>query len=198
MKFLKLLMIFVLVFTFCNESQAQNEYRVGELYEGFLINKDNSREEGYIVYQNPLERREKVVFYKNKDDRRSKKEYKPKDLNGYQVGSVEFRTMKYKMLVVNVTIFAEISVKGHITIFNVCNNYNDVKREYEYEMLFQKGDDAPVSSTKFLRFSKKMSAYISDHKELAKKVKDKEKGYRFLSMLAVIAEYNEWYEAQNK
>jgi hypothetical protein len=197
MNFLKLLTVCVLVFTFSNDIQAQNEYRVGELYEGHLIKKDNSIEKGYIVYQDPLARREKVVFYKNKNDRKSKK-YKPKELNGYKVGTVEFKSMEYKMLVFKATIFAEIAVKGQITIFNICNNYNEEKREYEYSMMFQKGDDEPVASTKFLRFLKKMSAYISDHKELAKKVKDKEKGYRFLSMLAVIGEYNEWYEAQNK
>ncbi|MGB0861585.1 MAG: hypothetical protein ACPG19_14305 [Saprospiraceae bacterium] len=198
MKILKLLTVFLLLFTFSNNVKAQNDYRVGELYEGYIIKKDNSREEGYIIYQNPLQRREKVIFYKNKNDKRSSKKYKPKELNGYKVGSIEFRTIKYKMLMIKMTIFAEIVTKGHITVFNVANNYDEIKREYNSEMILQKGDDEAVSSSKFLRFSKKMSAYIKDHKELAKKVKNKEKGYRLLSMLAIIKEYNEWYETQNK
>jgi len=39
-------------------------------------------------------------------------------------------------------------------------------------------------------FKKVMSKYLADYPELAKKVKDKEKGYRILAVLKIIKEYN--------
>ena len=197
MKNLKLLVSFLALFALPILVFAQNDYRVGDVYEGYILKKDNTKEHGYILFQDPIKSTERVIFYKDKNNRRSKKTYKPKDLNGYKVGSVEFKTIKYGMIM-RVLMFGKIETKGHITVFDVCNSYDETKGEYTCEMVLQKGDDKPVSSSKFLFFAKNMSEYISDHKELAKKVKNKEKGYRLLSMLSIIEEYNKWYEENHK
>ena len=68
---------------------------------------------------------------------------------------------------------------------------------YEYVMGLKKGDEDAIGVARFVRFAKQMSEYISDYEELAKKVKNKEKGYRLLSMMEIIEEYNEWYEENN-
>lgn len=39
-------------------------------------------------------------------------------------------------------------------------------------------------------FKNVMSKYVSDYPELAKKIKNKEKGYRILAILKIINEYN--------
>jgi len=192
------LLLMVCLFALPQITFAQNDYQVGEFYEGSIIKSDGTEEKGYVIFQNPLDRREKVVFYKDKNNRKTKKTYKPKHLKGYKVGALEFKVIKYNMLVMKVLIFGQIESKGRITVFNVCNSYDSQKGEYSCEMILQKGDETPVSSARFLRFAKKMSKYISDHKELSKKVKSKEKGYRLLNMMAIIAEYNEWYEANNE
>ncbi|MGB6269539.1 MAG: hypothetical protein WBF67_11080, partial [Olleya sp.] len=54
------------------------------------------------------------------------------------------------------------------------------------------GDDYLKFASPKLLFSFKnvMSKYVSDYPELAKKIEDKEKGYKVLAILKIIDEYN--------
>lgn len=171
---------------------AQPDYQVGKMYEGYILLDDNTREEGFVVFEDPVKRSQRVVFYKNANDRRSKKIYKPKKLNGYGVGSMQFKTLTYRNILKS-TAFAELTQGGQISVYSVCSAYDATKGEYQCEMILQKGQDEPVVSTKFLRFADNMSDYVSDYEALATKIRNKEKGYRLLGMMNIIAEYNQWY-----
>jgi hypothetical protein len=48
-------------------------------------------------------------------------------------------------------------------------------------------------SSMVMGFPKKMSEYVKDYPELAAKITNKEKGYGFTNINAVVREYNEWY-----
>lgn len=174
---------------------AQPDYQVGKMYEGYILLSDNSRQEGFVVFEDPVNRSKRVVFYKNANDRRSKKIYKVKQLNGYGVGSMQFKTLTYRNIL-KTTAFAELTQGGQISVYNVCSAYDATKGEYQCDMILQKGDEDPVVSSKFLRFAENMSEYVSDYEELATKIKNKEKGYRLLGMMGIIEEYNKWYESQ--
>ena len=60
-----------------------------------------------------------------------------------------------------------------------------MERMYPSVMVFMKpGDEKPRSLDYFgMSFANKMSEYVGDNKELAKKVADKEKGYGMLNIL---------------
>ena len=48
-----------------------------------------------------------------------------------------------------------------------------------------------------LGFKKKMSEYVSDYPELAKKIEKKEKGYGAMGHYQIVDEYNAWYIEQH-
>lgn len=46
-------------------------------------------------------------------------------------------------------------------------------------------------------FKKKMSEYVNEYEELAKKIANKEKGYKVFNINKIIDEYNAWYMKAN-
>ena len=65
-------------------------------------------------------------------------------------------------------------------------------RRYVSTVLFKKdGIEEVQSETKMgLGFAKDMPEWLADQPELAQKVANKENGYRFINMHAVVEEYN--------
>ena len=66
-------------------------------------------------------------------------------------------------------------------------------RAYDVKTIIAKKPDAPIEFSMLgLQFAKKMPEIISDYPELAKKVENKEQGYKALNIYSVIEEYNKW------
>ena len=175
------------------QSTAQPEYRYGQFYEGYIINADGSRNEGFIRYGTMADNKGLVTFYKDKTNRKTKKKYKPKDIAGYKVGSEEYHSIRFGAILKQ-QVFARLEVNGHIKTYSVAE---ETEEGMTYVMALKKGDDDAVGASVFIRFAKQMSEYISDYEELSNKVKNKEKGYRLIHMEAIIAEYNKWYAENN-
>lgn len=176
-----------------NALMAQ-DYIPGHLYEGAIIAEDGSLNHGFVQYNSMQSMRNEITFYKDKNNKKTKKKYKPKDIAGYKVGAEEYKSIKWGM-VIKQQVFALIVKKGHITMYHSAEQGEN--GQWDYVMVLQKGDEAPIGVARFIRFAKEMSEYISDYEELATKVANKEKGYRLLSMEAIIDEYNEWYAANH-
>jgi hypothetical protein len=65
------------------------------------------------------------------------------------------------------------------------------------QMLWQKGNDEPVSNTSMLlSFKKSMLKLVGDNAEIAAKVDRKEKGYTMMNTEQIIQEYNTWAESK--
>ena len=172
---------------------AQN-YSVGQIYEGHIVNADGSVTQGFIVYGAMLDMKMNVVFYTDKMNRKTKKKYSPKDIKGFKVGAEEYRSVKWGAIMKQ-QVFGRVMEKGHITTFGIAE---ETDGKIEYMRGLQKGDSDVIGMTRFLRFAEEMSEYISDYEELSTKVKNKEKGYRLLEMDAILREYNDWYAAKNQ
>ena len=72
------------------------------------------------------------------------------------------------------------------------------QRRYETSLIIAKEPTVAINYAMLgLSFAKKMPPIISDHKELADKVTNKEKGYKWINIFQVIDEYNTWAE-ENK
>ena len=66
-------------------------------------------------------------------------------------------------------------------------------RRYETNLIIAKDPTEPINYAFLgLSFAKKMPPIISDYEELATKVANKEKGYKWLNLFEVIKEYNAW------
>jgi len=88
---------------------------------------------------------------------------------------------------------------GPITLFDydfMDESVTPLKEEIKSYMQLPNGEVVDVSSL-LLGFPKKMSGYVKDFPELAKKITDKEKGYGMLGLNAIVREYNTWYMAKN-
>ncbi|WP_299683636.1 hypothetical protein [uncultured Dokdonia sp.] len=181
-----LLTLVLIVFVTLSITAQQQKYRVSNFYEGYIITKDGNKEKGYILYQDETVRYKKVVF---KKERKGKKQrFSVKDIKGYKVAGETYHAIQYKDVVFKQSYFLLLEKEGCI---NTYKRRDIIDGEWQNEMILSLDGDAISTQTFALGFAKKLSAFIKDNKELAAKVKNKEKGYRLLSLEAIIAEYNE-------
>lgn len=187
-------------------------YSGGTYYDGYVIEADGTQKHGFIRYSDPYSIQSDVEFYTDKEDRKSKVKYKADDLSEYQVGELTFHVIHYSG-----GLFSK-PVKGNLLQANGCiseylwfgraENYltmtklpseSDLdyrNRKYPPTNLYKRKDLEDVHETSYfaLKFTDKMAEFVGDNKELAEKVTNKEKGYKMLNMLEIIAEYNEQCE----
>ena len=72
--------------------------------------------------------------------------------------------------------------------------YDSSDQSWKGEIVLRVNGDAVSTQTFLMGFAKKMAILLKDNAELYKKVKNKEKGYRLLSLEAIVEEYNEQCE----
>jgi len=202
----KVIYIFLIAFSilaFSNTVKAE-ELRNGYKYPGYIIQNNYDTIYGYIKYSDVVRSQNKCEFYKNENDKKPFKKYKPKELKGYLISDVLYKTINYSGGLMSKPLrFLKVNTEGELTIFTFWEEgsipYN---REREQTAVYFKWHDKknvkPITNSKFaFSFAKKMSAYVADNKELSKKVRNKEKGYNLLHLYDIINEYNEWYAAKN-
>ena len=200
--------LLVLIGTSFAQDWSSDVYKGGELYPGYIVDASGKKTEGYIKYQNRYTMQNEVLFYTDKDDKKSKQDLKTKDLKEYMVADKLYHCINYSGGLSGSAIRANLVVEdGCITQYvwyNRAENWaimqkgaNETEEEfmermYPSVMVFMKpGDEKPRSLDYFgMKFADKMSEYVGDNKELAKKVADKEKGYGMLNILPIIQEYN--------
>lgn len=186
-------------------------YSVGQKYPGYIIKTTGEKIEGYIEAQPRGEKQDlgnsnqtRVIFYTDKDDKKSKVIYKPEDVKEYMVADKVYRSIYYSGGLTSKVLRFVLRVKeGCIAsyVWYNCKQYyiNTGDCDWEEVQLYQKGEDKPVEQSSFaLNFAKKMSEYVSDHAELSAKILNKEKGYGMLKLLEIIDEYNTWCAENNK
>jgi hypothetical protein len=189
----------VVLITFLSlQVTAQQNYSIGQFYEGYIINKDGTKTDGFIRYGSMAANKSNIEFYTDKTNRKTKQTLNPKEIAGYKVGSEEYHSFKYGVIVKE-QVFGRLDTDGHIKVYGVAEltqleNDGDAM---EFMMVLKKGDEEAIGTARFIRFAKEMSELVSDHKELSKKIEDKEKGYRLIDMQAIIKEYNDWYAANH-
>ncbi len=193
-------------------SQAQDwssdVYRSGELYPGYIIDATGKKSEGFIKMQNLYTMQNEVLFYTDKDDKKSKQDLKTKDLKEYKIADKVYHCINYSGGLSGSAIRANLVVtEGCITEYvwyNRAENWAIMQkgaseteeefmaRMYPSVMVYMKpGDEKPRSLDYFgLKFADKMAEYVSANPELSKKVAAKEKGYGMLNIQPIIAEYN--------
>ncbi len=210
MTFRILLSTLLLVSAITSNAQdwSTDVYHSGELYPGYIIDATGKKTEGFIKYQNRYTMQNEVLFYTDKDDKKSKQDLKTKDLKEYKVADKLYHCINYSGGLSGSAIRANLVVKEGCIMeyvwYNRAENWalmqkgaseteeEFMARMYPSVMVYMKpGDEKPRSLDYFgMKFADKMSEYVADNKDLAKKVADKEKGYGMLNIQAIIAEYN--------
>ena len=196
-------LIIISSFAFTNTVSA-DELVVGDKYPGYIIKNNNDTVYGYIRYGGVVNSQKKCEFYTNETDRKPTKVYSPKELKAYLLSDVLYRTINYSGGLLSKPLrFLLVLKDGELTVFKFYSEgsvpYNE---EREEKMVYYKWHDPknpkPVTNEKFgFNFSKKMSAYVADDKELSRKILKKEKGYGLIHIYDIIDEYNAWYIENN-
>jgi len=191
-------------------SNAQNwdNYRVGRKYEGYVITNDGAKIEGYVLAQIRAsalhsglwnDNQTRVEFYIDPNDKNTRTVYSPEDIKEYMINGMIYRTVNYSGGLLSKPLrFLLLQQDGHIARYIWYENEGtDTYPNFKEKTVFQKGNERSFELTDYaINFSKKMSALVSDYPELARKVAQKEKGYRMLNIYEIIDKYNEWYSVQ--
>lgn len=192
-------------FMMAQQDWSSDIYKYGELYPGYIV-EDGNKTEGFIKYTNRKDLQTTVIFYTDKNDRKSKTKYKSKDLTEYKMADKVYHVIHYTGGLLSKPVGGNLLVEGgcistyvYYTQDSEVNTRNSgetneeyLNRKYPSTTLFLKdGDEKPQTTAKMgIGFAKDMPEWIADQPELAEKVANKEKGYKMLNMMAVIEEYN--------
>lgn len=180
-----------------NELFAQSDYVIGRFYEGYIILPDGSREDGFIKYDIFNEMQGAIVFATDPKSRRTRTTYKPKTLQGYKVADRTWHSVLFKDIIgPKMQRFLQLESDGFIKLYQYYPNEGN--RPDDAQVVIQKGDEVAFNQGSLLTgFHKKVGELVSEHEELAAKVRNKEKGYKLLQLYDIIDEYNTWYQANH-
>jgi hypothetical protein len=168
-------------------------YKMYEIHPGYIIGLKNDTTHGFILLNNRVENQTSVAFYTNATDVKTRKMFKPTELKGYLVGDKFYRSINYSGGLSSKKQEFVLEVKpGRLAqmVYYLSNSGT----ESEEQMVWYREGENPIQHKDFiLGFAKKMSKLISDYPELAKKVEDKEDGYRIGKVFQIVDEYNKWW-----
>jgi hypothetical protein len=215
-----LLLFFTLAFSIVSPAQEPDgSVKLFTIYPGYIVTNSGDTLKGYLMLKNKISNQGKVFFFKTPDSKDPVK-YKPNDIKAYKVADRIYECMKYSPEYTTMRYcFLLRTTDGAINIYKAY--YDDKKRikidekdiwnskidfsfsesELKEQILgCRKGEELQnFGSLEYLmKFKKKMSEYLSDCTEIAKKIANKEVGYVYGNLEKIIAEYNSWYLKNHK
>ena len=207
-----LLFLLFTFFTISTNAQdwSKDTYQYGELYEGYIIDLEGNKTEGFIKYRNRWVMQNEVIFYKINDIESPKKKYLTSNLSEYKIADKLYHCIHYsggngRLVRANLVIQGEGCIKEYVW-YDRASSYNKLRkkageteedfgeRKFPSTTVYHKeGDGLAINSDYFKEdFTKKMAKYLAANKVLAKKVKSKQSGYtKILNLRSIFAEYNE-------
>ena len=212
MKFKRILFLLITFFTLSVNAQdwSKESYEYGKLYEGYIIDLEGNKTEGYIKYRNRWVMQNEVIFYKKNDLESPKKKYMTQDLSEYKVADKLYHCIHYsggngRLVRANLVINGEGCIKEYVW-YSRSSSYNKLKkkpgeseedfgeRKFPSNTVYYKDGDGIAIDPDYFKedFTKKMAKYLALNKIMVKKVKSKQSGYtKILNLRAIFAEYNE-------
>ena len=189
---------------------STDTYTYGEQYEGYIIDLNGDRIDGFIKYRNRVIMQEEIIFYTEKDNASTKKKYESSDLQGFGVGDKAYECIPYsgsngaQSIQENLITSDEGCIKKYVWYTRASGYKSMIKREGESDeaygnrkfpstVVYYKSTDGMGVTQDFFKddFKKKMAAYTSDNKELSKKIKKGENGFQDRNFSAIIKAFNE-------
>jgi hypothetical protein len=194
-------------------------YSVGKKYPGYIIQPSGDTVKGFLEAKMRCaiggvgnSNQNLAEFYLNENDKKPTAKYKPEDIKGYMIADKVYESIAYSGGMLKKANFNLVITDGAIRIYEWYSTREgfaliqqqsgeDLKaydaRRFDTKTIIAKGGVDPIEyGILGMQFAKKMPPLIADNKEMAEKVANKEDGYKFLQMFAVIEEYNKW-KAEN-
>lgn len=192
-------------------------YQVGKMYPGYVITTQGDTVNGFLKAGNRCSidgigasNQNTAVFYTNETDKKPVAKYKPEDIKGYRIADKVYESINYSGGLFKKANFNLVVEDGAIRTYEwyaTVENYSVLRRganeswqdfdtrRFDIKLIIAKNPTEPIDFSMLgLSFAKKMPELISDNREMAQKVANKEKGYTVLNLFEVIREYNQWAE----
>jgi len=211
-----------LVFTFLISvgiaaQEKVEEVKLWTIYPGYVVTLDNDTTSGYIELSNKVENQKKALFYDKPDDENYTRKYKANDIKGFKVGPRYYQSFIFSPIDASSgEHFFLRDIDGPISVYEWYYKQQDPTDEnamvdvdsvmgrneenLDSQLIAIKMGEEPqqLNKLKFIsNFKKNMSKYVEDYPELAAKITNGEEGYRYVNIMAIIKEYNEWYLANH-
>jgi len=187
-----------------------DEFLQGGIYPGFVFELKGDTTKGFIEYKSRTDMQNKVVFYRDLNDKKSKVIIKPETVRGYKVAGKEYRAIHYSGgLSAGPVKFLLIKKVGRISLytwFDEADNYHTMRKgSYETQAAYEvrlypskeivaKLNEKPIElSLLGMSYTKKFSEMTADYPEFSKKVADEEEGYGSVKIYENIDEYNKYW-----
>lgn len=194
-------------------------YQVGKIYPGYIIKLDGDTIQGYVKALSRCSyagignsNQNMCEFFSSQTDKKPIAKYKPKDIRGYKIADKLYESINYSGGMLKAANFNLIVTDGAIRLyewyatvdgFSTLNQQSGEtwqqfdNRRFNSKVIAAKNPEEPIELSMLgLSFAKKMPLLIADNPEMAEKVKNKEKGYKFINMYDVIDEYNQWAKSK--
>ncbi|WP_343605704.1 hypothetical protein [Fluviicola sp.] len=194
-------------------------YEVGKKYPGYVITLDGDSIQGFLKAKTRCSNgglgasnQNEAEFYAHEEDKKPTAKYKPGEIKGYKIADKVYESINYSGGLLKKPNFNLVVTDGAIRVYEwyaTKDNYNTVvkqsgeswkafdARRFDTKIIIAKDPTAPMEHSSLgLSFAKKMPELIADNPDMAQKVTNKESGYKFLNMFAVIDEYNKWAASQ--
>lgn len=189
----------------------------GSIHPGYIITLKGDTVKGYLLNINLWLNQKMTFLYSDPEDRKGRIKYTPKEIKAYQVGNRYYESIKYPFVYsTHAENFILRKVDGPIKYYVW---YYDEDRnklmsldklslaDLEKAILFDESELwtdefglkqnektlTPFNLKFIMKFSRNMADYIKDYAELAKKIENKQEGYKNINIEAIIREYNDWY-----
>lgn len=197
-------------YTLSAQDWSTSVYLEGKIYPGYIIKTNGDKIDGYLkaLSRGSVDgvgnsNQNKVIFYSDPENNKTKIVYKPEDLKGYMIADKYYKAMNYSGgLSAGPIRFLLQLTEGQISRYvwyDHTGRDTQLNPIFEEKFIIQKGDEKPAEESMImLGFANKVSALVSDNVELANKVRAKEEGYKVTKFYDIIAEYNKWYNETHK
>lgn len=194
-------------------------YQVGKKYPGYIIQLNGDTVKGFLKADNRCSiggigssNQNTAEFFLNESDKKPVDKYKPDEIKGYKIADKVYESIAYSGGMLKKPNFNLVVQEGTIRLYewySTVEGYTMLQRQsgedwkafdnrrFDTKLIVAKDPKEPIEYGMLgMQFAKKMPDLISDNPEMAKKVANKEAGYKFLNMFAVIDEYNAWAAAK--
>lgn len=161
---------------------------IGKKVDGYYVTKDMEKHEGKILYQAPEIMHDQNKYLVTYDEHGTKKNWSKGEIEAFYVaGQLYIFTGEFWDIMIEEGAIRRL---GRVV-------KNSSTGEYVTADLIQKVGISPENTASLaFGFKNKMSELVEENKELSKKVKNREKGYRLMQMDDIIDEYNQWYDEE--
>lgn len=189
----------------------------GSIHPGYVITLKGDTVKGYLLNINLWLNQKMTFLYSDPEDRKGRIKYTPKEIKAYQVGQRYYESIKYPFVYSTHAenfILRKVNgpIKYYVWYYDEDRNklmsldklsLTDIEKAILFDEselwtnefgLKQNEETLTPFNLKFLmKFSRNMADYVKDYPELARKIENKQEGYKNINIESIIREYNEWH-----